>query len=182
MSALPAEIRRTARFSGCQTYRYRLGREWSAGRPLLFVLLNPSTADYRDDDPTIRRCMRFAHAEGYPGIDVVNLFAYRATAPEDLFASGCRVGARNDQEIAEAARGAAAVCLGWGAHGGRPEVEERVQVVLPLLRQAFPHELQCLRITRGGHPQHPLYLPSACRLQPFNQAAIDAAMHGVPTP
>lgn len=179
MTTLPAEIRRSARFSGCQTYRYRLGREWSAGKPLLFVLLNPSTADYREDDPTIRRCMRFAHAEGYPAIDVVNLFAFRATAPRDLFASGFRVGVRNDQEIAEAARGAAAVCLGWGAHGGLAAVEARVQQVLPILRQNFHDELQCLRVTRSGHPQHPLYLPSACRLQPFNLAAIEAAMHGV---
>lgn len=75
--------------------------------------------------------------------------------------------------IAEAAACAGTVCLAYGA---QPKAEARVQHVLPLLRRRHPWELQCLRITRSGYPQHPLYLPSSCRLQPLSSAAIQEAM------
>jgi hypothetical protein len=67
---------------------------------------------------------------------------------------------------------AGAVCLAWGANAAELE---RPQVVLPMLHR-LGVELQCLRITRSGHPQHPLMLPSECRLQPFTIAAIERAI------
>jgi hypothetical protein len=165
-------MKRTAQFSPCGQFRYRLGRQWGAGLPLAFVMLNPSTADADVDDATIRRCIRFAQEHAFGGIDVVNLFAYRATKPEDLRRAGYQVGPGNDEHIADAVRAAGAVCLAWGSNVAGLE---RPQIVLPLIR-AQGVEPQCLRITRSGYPQHPLMLPSSCRLMPFTAGAIQEAM------
>lgn len=149
--------------SDCGKFRYRLWRKWGEGSPLLFVMLNPSTADHEVDDPTIRRCLRFAESHGFGELEVVNLFAYRATDPHDLRRAGYQVGPENDHHIAAAVGDAAAVCLAWGANVGGLE---RPVIVLQQLR-ALGVKPQCLRITRGGYPQHPLMLPSSCRLMPF---------------
>ena len=66
-------------------YRYELSRIWDAALPpVLFVGMNPSTADEEQDDPTIRRCIRFARDWGYGGLLMGNLYALRATDPQEL--------------------------------------------------------------------------------------------------
>jgi hypothetical protein len=162
---------RTATISDCQRFRYRLGRSWDAGETLLFVMLNPSTADAHEDDATIRRCIRFAQQEGFAALEVVNLFAFRATDPKELRRAGYPVGPENDRHITDAARAAAKVCLAWGANVAGLE---RPQVVIPLLRAAGA-PLHVLRMTRSAYPQHPLMLPSSCRLVPFDKA-VEAAL------
>jgi len=153
----------TATLSDCGRFRFRLGRHWGDGKPLLFVMLNPSTADAEVDDPTIRRCIKSAKAHDFQALEVVTLFAYRASDPKELKRAGYPVGPGNDDVLVEAAGNAAAVCLAWGANVAGLE---RPNVVLPLLRNVRG-DLQCLRITRSGYPAHLLMLPSSCRLQPF---------------
>lgn len=166
-------MKRGAILSDCGRFRYALTRLWDEALPvLLFVMLNPSTADALIDDATIRRCMAFAQAHGYGGVEVVNLFAYRATAPADLRRAAYPVGPANDEHIAAAAARAGDVCVAWGACDA---VDARAQVVMPLLRAAG-HEPLCLHITRSGYPGHPLYLPAASRLRPFTLEAIEDAM------
>ena len=164
-----ATANRSAGLSECGRFRYWLRRSWSEGPWLLFVMLNPSTADAQVDDATIRRCVTFAHAHGFGCMEVVNLFAYRATDPQDLARNGWQVGPDNDHQISIAARVADAICVAWGAVGDRGPASDRVQVVAPILRAAGK-PLQCLKLTRSGFPQHPLYLPSNCRLQPWDLA------------
>jgi hypothetical protein len=48
-------MHRTALFSHCGTFRYRLGRRWAEGPKVAFVLLNPSVANTEIDDQTVRR-------------------------------------------------------------------------------------------------------------------------------
>jgi hypothetical protein len=159
------EMKRYAVISECGRFRYRLWRKWGCGSPLLFVMLNPSTADATIDDATIRRCLRFAEAHNFGELEVVNLFAYRATDPLALRHAGYPVGPDNDDHIREAARDSAAVCVAWGAHATGLV---RPREVLDLLRAiVHPTRLYCLRTTRSGYPQHPLMLPSSCRLVPF---------------
>ena len=70
-------------FDSTGAYRYRLWREWDVSKPsVTFVMLNPSTAGAKDDDPTIRRCLSFARSWGFGRLEVVNLCAYRATSPK----------------------------------------------------------------------------------------------------
>jgi hypothetical protein len=170
-------MKRAAIVSDCGRFRYHLRREWTNGSTLLFVMLNPSTADADVDDNTIRRCIGFGQAEGFGAIEVVNLFAYRATDPADLRRAGYPVGPDNDFHLRMAAALARRVCVAWGA-ASQDAVDARVQVVLPLLRQTLGRDPDCLHVTRTGYPGHPLYLPKASRLRPFDMAAVEAAMDG----
>lgn len=71
---------RTAAFSRSRIYRYELWRRWAdGGRYVNFICLNPSTADEHKDDPTVRKCVKFARTWGYGAMCITNLFAYRAT-------------------------------------------------------------------------------------------------------
>src|SRR3989449_11540410 len=108
-------MRTDACFSRCGTYRYALWRRWAAGPQVLFVMLNPSTADAQRDDPTIRRCIGFARRWGCGGIEVVNLFALRATDPRRLRYTRDPVGPENVAHLARAAGRASLVGAAWGA-------------------------------------------------------------------
>ena len=112
-----------ARFSHDRKYRYLLTRQV---RPInngvvTFVMLNPSTADETQDDPTIRRCIGFADRRAYNWLFVVNLSPLRATNPKELLAAGSepdRVWDTNMACIQEAATKSDLVVAAWGAHGG----------------------------------------------------------------
>ena len=172
---LLAEAQRHAVISECQRFRYWLFRRWAPGPVLLLVMLNPSTADASVDDATIRRAVTFAHAHGFGGLSVANLFAYRATKPDDLARAGWPVGPENDWHLEVASRDADGICVAWGAVGDRGPASERVQVVAPILRRAGK-PLQCLKLTRSGFPQHPLYLSASCRLHDWDESTIQEAM------
>ncbi len=93
-----------ADFDGTGAYRYSLWREWDSRRPIVaFVMLNPSTADAAKDDPTIRRCASFARSWGYGSLEVVNLFAYRASEPKRLRQTPDPIGPANDDYLVDAA-------------------------------------------------------------------------------
>lgn len=156
----------SAVISDCGLYRYRLGRRWGQGTTMLFVMLNPSTADGTEDDPTIRRCIGFAKREGHAALDVVNLFAFRATDPRELTHAVDPVGPGNDAAIADAVQGAAVVVAAWGATVPRAR-SARPAEVLRLL-SACP--VMALGLTATGAPRHPLYLPAAAPLQFYTGA------------
>ena len=139
-------------------YRYLLSRRWDDGAGALFVMLNPSTADDLRDDPTIRRCVGFARRWRAPAVEVVNLYALRATDPRDLFAHPAPIGPDNDRTIADAAARAAVIVVAWGVHGARDR--ERTARVIELLGA---RDVSCLGVTGGGDPRHPLYLSSRAR-------------------
>lgn len=147
--------------SDCGLYRYELTRSWASGPRVCWIMLNPSTADAEKDDPTIRRCVGFARGWGYPGIVVVNLFAYRATRPADLVdaahAGVDPVGPLNADRVAVAAKNAGIVLVAWGAHG---KVLNRAAKTTQFLG-ALGIELWSLGKTKAGHPRHPLYVPAA---------------------
>lgn len=148
----PLFVARAATLDPTKTYRYALSRTWDVGRPVLWIMLNPSVADADHDDPTIRRCTGFAARWGYPGIEVVNLFAYRATDPRALLANHDPVGPDNDLAIQDAAARAGIIVAAWGAFA---QHYDRVQMVLLLLRR---YALHTLGLTKDGHPRHPLYV------------------------
>lgn len=154
-------MRRTALLSDCGRYRYSLGRQWHEAAPCLnWIMLNPSTADAHRDDPTIRKCIGFAHRLGYGGIRVLNLFAFRATSPDDMKAADDPVGPQNDTTLRSLAAGEMAIAA-WGAHGA---FGGRHRAVAELLSAAGAR-LHALRLTKEGHPGHPLYIPYS--VEPF---------------
>jgi len=144
-----------AHFSPCGRYRYLLWRYWDDNRPpALFVMLNPSTADEIDNDPTVERCQRRAKALGFGGIRVVNIFALRSTDPAALYEAQDPIGPENDEVILEATIGAGLVICAWGTHGN---FLSRGKQVMSLFHRAgvMAH---CLQLNADGTPQHPLYI------------------------
>jgi hypothetical protein len=132
-------------------YRYLLGREWepSKGR-VVFVMLNPSIADEEQDDPTLRKCVEFAKAWGFGSLEVVNLFAYRATKPEELYDVKDPVGPENDRYVLQAINRASKIIVAWGKDGS---LRNRDQKVLWLIPDDI--SLYCLGQTKDRDPRHP---------------------------
>jgi hypothetical protein len=161
-------LRCSAQVSDDGLYRYCLRRDWSdSAPPLVFVMLNPSTADATSDDPTIRRCVGFARRDGFGGIYVVNLFAWRATKPSDLQDCADRVGGGgNAQALHRAllmAKANSKVVCAWGAHllSVAPAAEFRRQA------SGLGVPLYCLGQTSYGAPRHPLYVPGSQPLEVY---------------
>lgn len=144
-------------FSPCQTYRYLLVRRWQPGLPLVvFIGLNPSTADDVCNDPTIRRCMSFARSWGYGGVGMINLFAFRATQPSDMKRAVDPVGPANDAWIRCVTHDAYVVVAAWGTQGG---FRARCCEVA-----GWVENLYCLGLTKAGYPRHPLFVRRDCTL------------------
>lgn len=152
-----------ARLSDDGKYRYALWRDWNAMQPrLTVVMLNPSTADANHDDPTIRRVRGFAQREGFGGMEVVNLFAYRATDPRQLDTVDDPVGPENHGWLAAYLGQANTVLAAWGASAlDRPRGYAMIGFVHSI---ATRRPLQHLGLTGAGEPRHPLYVRAD---QPF---------------
>jgi len=156
-------LQSSAEFSACGRYRYSLTRIWDrAGPTILFIGLNPSTADAEKNYPTICRCLGFARDWNYGGLIVCNLFAFRATDPRGLRIVDDPVGRKNDAAIRRASETAERVVVAWGIHG---RLGGRADEVLASLRRPY-----CLGVTLDGSPKHPLYLAGKTRFRRFSCA------------
>lgn len=156
----------SAHFSPCRTWRYALWRRWASSPPAMFVGLNPSTADETQDDPTIRRCIRFARDWGYGGLVMTNLFAFRSTDPRQLNTAEDPIGPANDAALVAAAASAGVVVAAWGVHGTH---NGRAQDVID---RGLLGSFTVLGLTADGHPRHPLYMRADCR--PLNPLTLEA--------
>ena len=144
-------------------YRYLLWRQWAADRPAVgFVMLNPSTADAIADDPTIRRCLRFAQSWGKGSLWIVNLFAYRTPKPQHLRQVADPIGPDNDRYLLKTQQQVQTLVAAWGNWGN---LQNRDRTVLQLLQKKG--RLYCLGITQRQQPRHPLYLRCDTSLLPF---------------
>lgn len=149
MSALITN--RSTIFSPDRLYRYVLWREWLFGKGVvMFIGLNPSTADETVNDPTVRRCIDYAKRWGFAGLFMTNLFAYRATLPRVMKAYSQPVGPENDLWLQRCAHESDVVVAAWGKEG---PFRGRDREVLNLLA-----DLRCLGTNNNGTPKHPLYL------------------------
>jgi hypothetical protein len=158
--------------SPCGRYRWRLWRRWASSvHHVLFVMLNPSTADGTQDDATLRSCRRLATSWGYGALEVVNLFAWRATDPRNIPAGLAEArGPERDAHILAAAEGAGVVVAAWGAASAAPLTVRRAldgeaARIQELLKRPFSH----LGLTKSGQPQHPLYLPTGVKFATWEQ-------------
>lgn len=117
-----------------------------------FICLNPSTADESTDDPTVRKCAKFAWGWGYNAVCITNLCAYRATDFSKAKKALDPVGYGNDRHILNIARDASLIVCAWSRHGSYLCRSTRVRRLL----DGF--DLYYLRLT-AEEPWHPLYLP-----------------------
>lgn len=163
MKISSATVESSAIISECGRYRYQLARVWAAGPIVGWAMLNPSTANASDNDNTIEKIIRFSKAWGYGGLIVANLYAIRSTDKARVRRVLDPIGPENDRHILDAARRCDLTVCAWGADGG---YLGRDAAVLRLLVEAGiqPHYL---RLTKGGKPEHPLYLPGDLTPIPF---------------
>ena len=144
-----------ATISDCGKYRYELHREWDKSKKkVLFVMLNPSTADGLNNDLTTIRCINFAKKWGYGGIMIGNIYPFRAKRPKDLrkwldeakLTADFNAAHENIKHVEGMAKQADMIVCAWGCnHPGIPEwVDE--------LGDLFYLELCKDNIT----PKHPL--------------------------
>lgn len=146
----------SAVISECGKYRYLLQRKTNCPlrwvKKCTFIMLNPSTADAEKDDPTIRRCIKFAEREGCTKLSVVNLFALRATNPNDLTFYDDPQGPKNFGHIFAEVESAHVVIAAWGSHK---------MAKCRLAKELFKVDgIKCLGKTKDGSPRHPLYVKS----------------------
>lgn len=160
-------MKKSAYISSDGKYRYVLRREWGfdVKNHVAFVMLNPSTADARIDDPTIRRCIGFAQSWGYDGLSVVNLFAYRATNPKNLMRAADPIGPDNDEWIRDITLRSKITVAAWGTKGNFLGRDQSCGKFLPFL--------YCLELTKDGFPKHPLYVKSMRRPEIFGRIGGD---------
>lgn len=149
---------KSAIVSPCGRYRYRLDRTWDPGSGrIAWVMLNPSTADATDDDPTLRRVIASSQRWGFGALSVVNLFAWRSTNPHSIPLDSTAIGPDANAHIREVLAASDRVICGWGNSVPTVRRHARESDVLDLIRDAGGSP-ECLGITKDGAPRHPLYL------------------------
>lgn len=144
-------------------YRYTLNRRWGPGPRLLWIMLNPSMADHRHDDPTIRRVRAFSEEQGYHAFVVANLFARRATKPDELrpLSLEDRIGPLNDRWLVRLFQRHTQAVAAWGS--SPIQIKRGVQVEGMAGLEGC--NLLALGFSQQGFPRHPLFVRSGTPLE-----------------
>lgn len=150
---VPIVANNGAKFSECGKYRYALWRIWDETKPLvMFVGLNPSTADVEKDDPTINRVTQISKNLNYGGFYMMNLFALVTPYREELIKSVDPIG-DNDKYLRDIAGKCSDYIFAWGAF---KEAKDRSLALCKIIAGSKP---KALIINKDGSPRHPLYVP-----------------------
>lgn len=150
-------MERGATFSDDRKYRYKLYRIWDIRKPYaIFVGLNPSKGDEKNDSRTIKKVMDIARLNGYGGIIMINLFGLVSPDPTKLIKHPDVMG-ENLLFLMEMARTKNDVIFCWGylpSGGLKPYLFNT---------RLFPIA-HCLGINKDGSPKHPLFLKSDTKI------------------
>jgi hypothetical protein len=142
-------------------YRYVLKRTWDKTKPkIAFIGLNPSTANEKVDDNTVRKCITVARRDGFGEIAMLNIYAYRSTDPFALKDHPDPTGELNDKHIYEECETSSKIVVAWGNHA----TDDRHQTLLNLLGG---FDLWCFAKNKDGKPKHPLYVSNKAPLIPY---------------
>jgi hypothetical protein len=168
--------------SQCRTYRYRLVRVWDSHKPRLGVVGHSwSTTNEWRGDPAVRRCIGFARAWGYGGIDIGNLFGLQAAGPRKLASVTDPIGPDNDAHLAAMCTDNDLVLLAWGAHAD-PSRARSVAQMLWRLSEHCGGSLAVLGWTERGQPRHPLYVPKDATPECLTLSAEGYGLHEAEDP
>ncbi len=166
-------------FSPSRKYRYRLNRTINKSRKeIIFIGLNPSTADEEDNDSTLIRVLNFSKSWGYGSLVVINLFARISTSPKLLKSSSNPIGPFNNFELKTNIKGWSQnefcdLWLGWGVNGSFMKRDRNILKEIKKYSEnrmeSFPKAQMpiALGLTKGGHPRHPLYMANSSYFRPF---------------
>lgn len=154
-------IERKTIFSPDRVYRYTLWRHWfdfQRGGFVMFIGLNPSTADETRDDPTIRRCIDYAKRWGFGALCMTNLFAFRATDPEVMKAAKEPIGPQNNTFLLACAADAQLIVAAWGNDGTHLNRGREILYLLAAASHSIKvPPIHILEMTKWQQPCHPLY-------------------------
>ena len=147
---------RGAEFSIDKKERYSLKREWDKSKnKILYIMLNPSLADDKNDDPTIRRLINFTKKFNYGGFLVGNIFTTITPNPKELDKSK-GMSDKNLEELIKLINKVDQIVYAWGSSIEEPQLLKKL-VLNP----------KCFGKNLNGTPKHPLYLPSQTELINF---------------
>lgn len=147
---------REAEFSIDKKERYSLKREWDKSKnKILYIMLNPSFADDKDDDPTIRRLINFTKKFNYGGFLVGNIFTTITPNPKELDKSK-GMSDKNFEELIKLINKVDQIVYAWGSSIEEPQLLKKL-VLNP----------KCFGKNLNGTPKHPLYVPSQTKLINF---------------
>ncbi|MFK8137968.1 MAG: DUF1643 domain-containing protein [Bdellovibrionales bacterium] len=158
-------LKSSANYSKCKKYRYLLKREFPSGEGrIVFIMLNPSTADIKHNDPTIYRCEDRAIRMGFKEMHIVNLFAFRSTLPENLLKAKDPFGPGNKRAILKSIKDSDLVLCAWGNHGSYKDASKEFKNWVSDLDVNF----KIFKLNKNGEPAHPLYQPKSARLKKWS--------------
>ena len=153
-------------------YRYILGTR--GNHPLICVGVNPSTAAPDDLDNTLKSVERVAHFNGFDSFLMFNVYAQRATRPDDMDRT-LNLTLHRENMAAFAyllsldAQGSPAVWAAWGAViEKRAYLPDCVRDMIALGEQKGARWFSAGKRSKAGHPHHPLYLRKDSVLEPFD--------------
>ena len=153
------------KFSICRRYRYTLEHvmlpDVPAQRAIMWIGLNPSTADEQQLDPTLRRIRDFSLRWGFTRFVMTNLFAFRATDPREMLKQANPEGLSNKSYLIQTALECDTIVAFGGTHGSHLSAGREIA---PMLRN-----LQCLGHNKDGSPKHPLYVRADTKLVPLKK-------------
>lgn len=154
-------------FSECKKYRYAIWRIWDKSKPyVMFIGLNPSTANSNTDDPTIRRVQKFAFDWGYGGVYMMNLFTFITPYPEKLELCDDHI-EENNRWLHVIHAKCDRIIFAWGSF---KQAEQRANYILERFK-GF-----ALEINKDGSPKHPLYVKSD--IEPVKMPTPKFKYHG----
>lgn len=158
----------TAVISMCEKYRYSLHREWDTSKPMvMFLMLNPSTADSSENDATVRRCLTFAKDWGFGSLCIGNLFAFRSTKPKGLFSTEDPIGIENKWYIDYMANIAEKIVCAWGNAKTVDRIFKKFPEYKPL-KDIPSDKLYYINLCNDGTPMHPLFIPKETKLNSYH--------------
>ncbi len=162
---VPKEYKNKCIFSSCKKYRYYLERSFKENPKsfLVFIMLNPSTADEKTNDPTVLRCQNHALNKKFDGFIVLNLFAFRSTEPKNLKTTKNPVGILNDKTILKTLKNNKNIICAWGNHGSFLNRSEEIKNIF----KEKKIKTKAFEITKLGEPKHPLYISYGKKLINF---------------
>jgi hypothetical protein len=152
-------------------YRYQLRRTWDETKPhVMFIMMNPSRADEKEEDRSVAKCGRFARAWDYGGIYVGNTFAYRTTNKKRLRDTKDPKGPKNDEHLIAMAKLAEKVIFAYGQPGHRSLRDQGPRLVKMLIGKGVKPYV--LKLSNDGTPCHPLYLRKTSEPVPWDGGSV----------
>ena len=159
-------------------YRYILGTRGE--HPLICVGINPSTAKPDDLDNTLKSVQRIAQGNGFDSFLMFNVYAQRATRPDDMERSCNRALHKENMEAFRYLLSIGEKPTVWAAWGAiiekRKYLSECVAEMLAISREYDARWVCAGAISKKGHPHHPLYLRKDEKVRPFDTEAYLAQL------